>query len=947
MAVTGSHAMFLERERELDRIGAALAEAGEGRGRIVLVEAPAGLGKTSVLEAAGELAAEAGFITLRARASELERDFAYGCVRQLLEPLVVKASDSRRDLLFQGAAAFSGPLFGPTASLSEPSSADSSFAMLHGLYWLLNNLVADGPATLSLDDLQWSDAESLRLLAYLAPRLDGLRLAVLATARTGESGAPDVERLASAPESTVLRLEPLSVEATATLCEHRLGAPASTEFARACHEATDGNPFFLEALLREAQELGVAPVAGEAARVRGIGPSAVSRAVLLRLSGAPAEASALVRAVAVLGDGAAVQEAAQLAEIPEASVAAAADRLVSLAILKPGPRLEFAHAIVREAVYADIGPHERANAHARAAAILAAAGAHDERIAAQLVEAAPSGDSERVELLRRVGAEALARGAPAAAAAWLGRAVLEQPAAEVRGELLLELGSAELRLGRREAVDHLSGAVELLPEPARHATAVRQLAHALTRSGRSDEAVVAIVSAIEALEPNDREQALLLEGELGYHAQHAGLETRALAVARLERLAELEGATPGERLVLAGLACDRARSSDSAGDSQAHLENALANWRALGDPQISIAGLFYDLVAGLLAVDAPDVADACLEHVLVSARARSSVPEVAYATCWRGWASMRQGAVEQAAADARTALELFTTHRLLGRRFALGLLVQALVEAGDLDAAERALRESGLDEEIPPSRASNYLLGGRALLRLAQGRTREGLDDLLEFGRRDELYGAGNPRASRWRSYASLALASLGETDRARDLAADDLQRARRWGTASGIGLALRATVLTGAGQASADRLQEAVDALRGSPANLEHARALVDLGAALRRANRRAEARGALQAGVELAERCGARPLAEHGRVELRAAGGRSSDPSATGAASLTVSERRIAELAAEGRSNPEIAQALYVTRKTVETHLGHVYRKLEIGGRAELPRALVQEQH
>jgi len=117
-------------------------------------------------------------------------------------------------------------------------------------------------------------------------------------------------------------------------------------------------------------------------------------------------------------------------------------------------------------------------------------------------------------------------------------------------------------------------------------------------------------------------------------------------------------------------------------------------------------------------------------------------------------------------------------------------------------------------------------------------------------------------------------------------------------------------------------------------------------LGAALRRANRRAEARGALQAGVELAERCGGRPLAERGRVELRAAGGRSSDPSGTGSERLTVSERRVAELAADGRSNPEIAQALFVTRKTVETHLGHVYRKLEIAGRGDLPRALAQGQ-
>jgi DNA-binding CsgD family transcriptional regulator len=944
--VAGPQAMFLEREDELETIRAALAAAAEDRGRIVLVEAPAGLGKTSLLEAASEFAAESGFLTLRARAGDLERDFAYGCVRQLLEPIVARASDEERDRLFEGAAALARPLFHPTADLAELSSADNAFAILHGLYWLLNHLVADGPAAaLLLDDLHWADAESLRLLTYLAPRLDGLRLAVLASARTGESGGTDLVRLAAVPETTVLRLEPLSVEATATLCRQRLGTEASAEFATACHDATDGNPFFLEALLREARELGIAPEPGEAERVRGIGPSAVSQAVLLRLSGAPAEASALVRAVAVLGDGASVQEAARLAGISEEDVAATADLLVSLAILRPGARLEFAHAIVREAVYADIGPHQRATEHARAADILAAAGAQDERIAAQLVEAAPGDDPDRVELLRRVGRDALARGAPAAAAAWFGRAVAEHPPADVEGDLLLELGSAELRLGRHDAVDHLRAAAERLTDPERHATAVRQLAHALTQSGDAEEAVNAIVSATAALEADDPEQALLLEGELEYHAQHAGLESRAVAAERLERYADLRGETSGQRLVLAGLACERARQSESAADARAHLERALADWRVPGERQLNVAGLFYGLIVGLLGADALDLADASLEQALTDARARSSAPELAYATCWRGWSALRRGAVGQAEADALLALDLLTTHRLLGRRFALGLLIQAQLEAGDVDAAERALHESGLGDEIPPSRASNYLLGARALLRLAQDRSREGLDDLVEFGRRDELYGAGNPRASRWRSRAALALAAAGEPERARELAADDLERARRWGAASGIGAALRAFALVDPGSSSVDRLGEAVDVLRGSPARLEHARALVDLGAALRRGNQRAEARRALQDGVERAERCGARSLAEHGRTELRAAGGRSSEPSGTGVASLTVAERRVAELAAEGRSNPEIAQVLFVTRKTVETHLGHVYRKLEIARRGQLPKALASE--
>jgi predicted ATPase len=161
-------ATLLERERELSELGNALAEAREGGGRALLVEAPAGLGKTTLLWAASETAAEAGFTCLRARASELERDFAYGCVRQLLEPAVAKLSDPERDRIFEGAASLSKPLFAPTDAPSP--SADSSFSILHGLYWLLNNLADEGPVALCVDDLQWSDPESLRFLNYLGRR---------------------------------------------------------------------------------------------------------------------------------------------------------------------------------------------------------------------------------------------------------------------------------------------------------------------------------------------------------------------------------------------------------------------------------------------------------------------------------------------------------------------------------------------------------------------------------------------------------------------------------------------------------------------------------------------------------------------------------------------------------------------------------------------------------
>jgi DNA-binding CsgD family transcriptional regulator len=937
-------ATLLERERELREVSDALTAAQRGRGKLVLVEAAAGLGKTSLLAAATETATRLGFTCLRARATELERDFAYGLVRQLLEAVIATASDPERDRLFEGAATLSAPLFAPTGAAQPASSADSEFSILHGLYWLLNNIADECPVALVVDDLHWSDTESLRFFNYLAPRLDGLPVGILASARSGEDVPAELARLTAAPEATVLRPGPLSTGATATLCKRRLGDDVAPEFVSACREATGGNPFFLEALLREASERELSPDAREADRVREIGPAAVAEAVLLRLSEAPEAATGLVRAVAVLGDGASLAEAARLAGLGEEDAVHAADLLAAVAILDPGESLEFTHPIVREAVYEEIGSRERAQAHARAAGILAESDSSEERIAAQIVEAEPAGDPDRVDLLRRVAAEALARGAPAAAAALLRRALAEPPPMASRGEVLVELSSAELRLGTPEAaIDQLMAATELIREPHRLTMAARLLGGALTWSGNADRAVEAIGSAIERVESEDRELTLLLEADRAGYAQQARLDTRAPVVAQLERYGELDGATPGERLVLASLAFERARASESETEAVDFIKRALADGRLLGEQAIDVAGTHYLLLLGLLATDALDLADSCAERMLADARTRASIPAQAFVMVHRGWGSLRRGAVASAEADARTTLELLTTYDIsLGTRFALALLVGVLIESGELEAAERALRSSGLGDEIPPGMANNDLLEARGLLNVAQGRMREGLDDLLEFGRRDELWGAANPLASRWRSRASLALAAIGDGEGARVMIADDLERARRWGAASGIGVALRSTGLVERGDASVDRLREAAEVLERSPARLECARALTDLGAALRRANRRSEARGPLRQGLDLAQRCGARALVERARTELRAAGGRSSDPYATGVEQLTATERRVAEHAAKGLSNPQIAQALFVTRKTVETHLGHAYRKLDISGRQELARAL-----
>jgi DNA-binding NarL/FixJ family response regulator len=927
---------LLGRERELRELGDALTDAGRERGRIVVIEGQAGIGKTTLLAALLDDAAERGFATFRARASDLESNVPYGCMHRLLEPAVSGASARERDP-FEDAAAHASLLFARGNRIEARPAADDGFATLHGLYWLLNNLTRERPMVLCIDDLHWADPETLRFLGYLAPRLDGLALAVVASVRPQSNPTADMARLLAAPEAITLRPGPLSVEATAVLCERELGTAVAQDFAAACHSATGGNPFFLQTLLREARELRYLTDASQAAQVRRIGPTAVARAVLLRLATAPATVTALVRAISVLGDAASVLEAARLADLDDEAAARAADLLVELAILRRAEGLEFAHPIVQSAIYEHIGSHERARMHARAARLLSERDVTDERIAAQIMKSEPSGEPWRVDRLRRVAARALAQGAPAAAVTWLTRALAESPQPAVRSELLLELGSAELRLGRPEALDHLRDAVAGVRHSALLATAARQLANAYSMAGNSDAALSALESAIATIDTQDRELALVLEAELAAKSQHAGERAREAAATRLAKRRGLEGGTPGERLVLASLAFEEARASESEREAVRCIDRGLAGGGWF-DQQPDVVGPFYALVISLLETDALELAHTTLERALTEARARGSIPATAFLTAHRGWFHLRGGDLALAEADARTALDLLSAHDIrLGSRFALALLVEALVGKGHIEAADDAMRTHAAGADIPPGLANNKLLEARGLLRIAQGHSRAGLDDQIEFGRRDEGSGAANPLASRWRTHACLALRAAGDEDAARRLIAEELDRARRWGAASGIGRAMRVAALIDHDHATfVDRLSEATTILEGSPARLEYAHALVDLGAAHRRANRRAEARGTLEKGLKLARRCGAEVLVERADVELRAK---------SGLEQLTASERRVAELAVKGHSNPQIAQALFVTRKTVETHLGHIYSKLEIAGRTELARALAKD--
>jgi DNA-binding CsgD family transcriptional regulator len=223
---------------------------------------------------------------------------------------------------------------------------------------------------------------------------------------------------------------------------------------------------------------------------------------------------------------------------------------------------------------------------------------------------------------------------------------------------------------------------------------------------------------------------------------------------------------------------------------------------------------------------------------------------------------------------------------------------------------------------------------------VAAGEIEPGLADLLDCERASMGTRAG--LVMLWRADAALALAAKGETADALALAEEQLALAREARVDRVHGVALRTLGLLRDGNGAEPLLREAVTVLERSSARLEHARALIELGAYVRRSGQRGAAREPLAAGHDIARSCGGDALVAQATAELAAAGARPRRPAFSGRDALTPSERRVAEMAAEGLSNPEIAQALFVARKTIEMHLGHVYRKLDVSGREELATAL-----
>ena len=929
-------APLVERERELEALGRVLAGARGGQGVAAVVEGPAGIGKSRLLVAAG--AAAEDLAVLRARASELERDFPFGVVRQLFEPVLFGATGEERERLLAGAGALSQRVL--VGSEADDRDAGDAYATLHGLYWFAANLAEARPVLLLIDDAQWSDAASLRWLVFLLRRLEGMPLALVLAVRSGEAGVEEapLDEFFSDPDVPVIRPTVLSDEAVTQLIELALGEAPAPEFVTACQRATAGNPFLVRELLGELAAEGVGAAAENASLVAQLSASGVARAVQARLRRLPAGCLELARAVSVLGDGCELTIAAGLAELDEADAARAADALAAASILEPSRPLTFAHPLVRASVYGELGTGERSALHVQAARSLAEARADVDRIAVHLLVSDPRDDEHTVAILRAAADSARRRGANDVAATYLRRALREPPKPELEPQLLHELGSAELHTSEVEAaIEHLTRALAATSGARQRGLVALDLANGLLFTDRTPDAVDVLSEAIDGLSEHEAELAAELVAMRGMAGRSSlGAYRRLPPEPHAPMHAASTPRTIGERLELGRQAVEEALTGTAARARSLAL-------RALGDGALLEAtGTHYPPsylpLNALSSAHAFEDAERHFQAALADARSRGSEVGLAVTSHFRAGLCWQRGALAELEADARTALAL---HAPFAFPLAAVHLADALVERGDAEAAASQLRAARLDVGTPAPLMGVLALAARAHVRLAQQRPDDALELLLECGRLEEAWQVVTPSLTSWRAEAAILLYQLGEPERAGDLAAEAVRRAEAFGSPVARGIGLRAAALV-ARPPGHDRLDASVAVLRGSGARLELARSLVERGAALRRSGRRANARDPLREGLKVAVECGADVLAARAHDELVAAGARPRRDPIESRSTLTASELRVARMAAEGLRNREIAQALFLTEKTIEVHLTRVYRKLEIRSRSQLARAL-----
>lgn len=962
------------RKAELERLDGLVGGLGDGTGRLAVITGEPGIGKTRLLAELSRTADERGCLVLEGRGLEFERELPFWVfVDACDEYLASLDAPTVERLAGEGLAELTG-IFPSLQSLAQvPTRAplvDERYRAHRAVRQLCEQLGVRKPLLLALDDVQWADEASIELLAHLVRRPPGGRAVLVLASRSGQLPELLGEAIGvAAAEGRVERLElrPLSAAEANGLIEG-----LDPRLRDTIYRDSGGNPFYLEQLAR-------APAGDGDARDAAAGavplddsvdvPAAVRAAIGRELGALPSQTRRFLEAAAVSGDPFEPDVAAEIAEASEPEALEALDEVVALGLVRSTEvprRFAFRHPIVRHALYGQASPGWRLGAHARAAAALAARGASAPERAHHVEQCARRGDLEAIALLQEAGQSMAAR-APASAARWFAAALRLLPeeglGAEARVELLVSMAMALAATGR--LVESRAALLELLdllpPDPAplrvRLTSACAGLEHIL---GHHADAHERLRAALEGLPEQASPEGVALTIELALDAFYAGdYAGMAEWCGRARTVADAVGDHP----LIAAAAAITSWAAVTAGDSETagrSCAKASALVHTLADEQVAqrmdtlshvgwsehFIGRYHEALANFERGIAVSQATAQGQLLLQLREGQANTLAVL-------------GRLEEAIAVSETSIE---SARLAGNpqglAWVLGGRCLWAIYAGDLDAARRAGEESAeLVARLDRSALTIVSTFDYAAYLVESGEPERAIELAVD--------AAGGPAlpadAVAWVPFhAELLTQAAVATGRQRDA---ELFASRAGEAAGRLGWAAprahaeraRAIALLAAGElgAAAQAALQSAALADGTGARLDEARARLLAGRALAAAGERTPAESELRKAERTLHECGALRWRDEAGRELRKLGGRvqrrqrgGAQAAEKGVASLTAREREIADLVRDRKTNPEIAAELFLSKKTVETHLRNIFRKLDASSRVEVARAMEREQ-
>ena len=934
------------RDAETRALGEALDRAG-GRLAVVLIEGEAGIGKTRLLDWALADARSRRMQVVAGRAEELEQARPFGLIARALGCTGSPANRRRA-----GIAALLAAGEGERGTLTVSSDPGLQFRVVDAFTDLVEELAGDQPLAVGVDDLQWADPSSLLTLGVMARRLAYAPVALIGCFRPAPSAAELRRAAGSLAQSGALHLTlgPLAGGAVARLVADTVGAEPGPGLLAGLAGAA-GNPLFVIELLTAMAEEGTLRVAGGRAEAAGMTlPPTLRLTILRRVSFLPGGTLQALQSASLLGSGFSVTDLSVITGRPATELSAALIEAVGARVLEDdGTQLRFRHDLIRDSVYEDLPESVRRALHREAGQRLAAAGAPALQVAGQLARGATAGDTEAITWLVTAAREA-APSSPEVAAGLLGRAAgLMSPQDPGRDRLLAELAGTLIWTRIPDAEAACRALLDRHHDPAAEGPARIVLGHALVGQGRAADGLAELERAQQSPGLTDTERARarawaaiarLSLGDLTGAAAAAGQARSAAAAA-------------GDPLAASMAMLAQADAAEWGGQLSGALE-IIEEAVRLADHSPGRLGHRYPLQTArghiLLELDRFAEATRALE---AGRRACEDLGARWHAGEYHDILALSRylaGEWDDALAELETGAELAGETGEAYTRI-LGQAVQALIEfhRNDLQAAAATTASAAADlASTGPRYRTHWTVWVRGLLLEASGQAAEAAAALSAAWDHCARYGLALEYPVIGADLVRLALAA-GDRGRIPEVVAAVEQVAATNQVASLAGAALRCR---GLADDDAETLRAAADAYAASPRPLELALTCEEAAAAFARRGHDEPARGLLEQAAAICERLGAtRDLA---RVDaaLRSLGVRhrrhgTRRRPASGWHSLTATELTVAGLAAEGLSNPQIGERLYVSRRTVQTHLAHIFAKLDICSRAELAAEVTRRHH